>query len=247
MVSGRRFVEGGLTGKTGFSRTKTTLHFRGPSIMMTFIRRAVVKGRFITFEGIEGSGKTTQLAILGHYLEAKGFQVIRTREPGGTKIGDAVRSLLLDAKNQEMDAKTELFLYLASRAQHIKEVILPALDAGKIVLCDRFTDATRVYQGYGRGLPMREVERIARFASEGLRPDLTFLLDVDVKKGLARLRGRPEINRLDREALQFHESVRRGYLTLAKKHPRRIQIIRTDAGVEEVSKKIREAIDVFLS
>ena len=215
--------------------------------MMDFIRRAVVKGRFITFEGIEGSGKTTQLAILGHYLEAKGFQVIRTREPGGTKIGDAVRSLLLDAQNQEMDAKTELFLYLASRAQHIKEVILPALDAGKIVLCDRFTDATRVYQGYGRGLPMREVERIARFASEGLRPDLTFLLDVDVKKGLARLRGRPEINRLDREALQFHESVRRGYLTLAKKHPRRIQIIRTDAGVEEVSKKIREAIDVFLS
>jgi dTMP kinase len=211
-----------------------------------------LKGHFITFEGGEGSGKTTQLAILGHHLETRGYSVVRTREPGGTKIGDGIRSLLLDSKNQEMDARTEFFLYLASRTQHLKEIILPALEKGKIVLCDRFTDATLVYQGDGRGLPKREVERIARFASEtraglSLQPDLTFLLDIDVKKGLMRLKGRAEINRLDREALQFHESVRKGYLNLAKKHPRRIHKIETDASVEEISKIIREAVDDFLS
>lgn len=214
--------------------------------MMELHSEAHVKGHFITFEGVEGGGKTTQLAILGHYLETQGRQVVRTREPGGTKIGDDIRSLLLDAKNQEMGAKTELFLYLASRAQHINEIILPALAEGKIVLCDRFTDATLVYQGYGRALPKGEVERIARFASGGLQPDLTILLDINVKKGLARLKGRAEINRLDQEALQFHETVRRGYLTLAKKYPSRIQIIQTDATVEEISKKIREEVDALL-
>lgn len=211
-----------------------------------------MKGHFITFEGGEGSGKTTQLAILGHYLETRGYPVVRTREPGGTKIGDGIRSLLLDSKNLEMSAKTEFFLYLASRAQHLKEVILPALKSGRIVLCDRFTDATLVYQGHGRGLPKREVERIARFASQTgperfLQPDLTFLLDIDVKKGLTRLKGRAEINRLDQETLQFHEAVRQGYLSLAKKNQRRICKIETDAGVEEISKKIREVVDAFLS
>lgn len=211
-----------------------------------------MKGHFITFEGGEGSGKTTQLALLAGYLEGRGYPVVRTREPGGTKIGDGIRSLLLDAKNQEMDARTELFLYLASRAQHLKEVVRPALRDGKIVLCDRFTDATLVYQGAGRGLPEGEVEQIARFASAtgddaSLQPDLTLLLDIDVGKGLARLKGRGEINRLDREALQFHEAVRKGYLDLAKKYPRRICKIETDAGVEEISKKIREVVDAFLS
>ena len=205
-----------------------------------------MKGYFITFEGVEGSGKTTQIAILCHYLETRGYRVVRTREPGGTKIGDSIRSLILDAKNREMDAKTELFLYLASRAQHLKEIILPALSEGKVVVCDRFTDATLVYQGYGRGLPPREIELIARFASGGLHPDLTFLLDIDAKAGLARLKGRAEINRLDREALHFHETVRQGYLALAKKHPRRIQYIYTDAGVEEISQKIRECVDDIL-
>ncbi len=206
-----------------------------------------VKGHFITFEGVEGSGKTTQMAILGHSLEARGFPVVRTREPGGTKIGDAIRSLILDSKNQMMDAKTEFLLYLASRAQHLKEVILPALAEGKVVLCDRFADATYAYQGFGRGLSKREIELIGRFVTGGLQPDLTLLLDIDVKKGLARLKGREEINRLDQEALQFHEAVREGYLHLAKKNPRRIQVIRTDASVEEIAKKIREAVDAVLS
>lgn len=205
-----------------------------------------MKGHFITFEGVEGSGKTTQMAILGHALEARGFPVVRTREPGGSKIGDAIRSLILDSKNQMMDAKTEFLLYLASRAQHLKEVIFPALAEGKIVLCDRFADATYAYQGYGRRLPKQEVERIGRFVTGGLQPDLTLLLDIDVKKGLARLKGREEINRLDRETLQFHEAVRKGYLHLAKRNPRRIRVIRTDASVEDIAKKIREAVDAVL-
>ncbi|MCG3110683.1 MAG: dTMP kinase [Candidatus Manganitrophus sp. SB1] len=204
-----------------------------------------MKGHFITFEGVEGSGKTTQMAILGHALETRGYPVVRTREPGGTKIGDAIRSLILDSKNQMMDAKTEFLLYLASRAQHLKEVILPALAEGKIVLCDRFADATYAYQGYGRGLSKREIELIGRFVTGGLSPDLTLLLDIDVKKGLARLKGRKEINRLDQEALQFHEAVRKGYLNLAKKNSRRIRVIRTDAGVEEIAKKIKEAVDDY--
>lgn len=214
---------------------------------MIIVSEASVKGHFITFEGVEGSGKTTQMAILGHSLEARGFPVVRTREPGGTKIGDAIRSLILDSKNQMMDAKTEFLLYLASRAQHLKEVILPALAGGKIVLCDRFADATYAYQGYGRGLSKREIDLIGRFVTGGLQPDLTLLLDIDVKKGLARLKGREEINRLDQEALQFHEAVREGYLHLAKRNPRRIRVIRTDASVEEIAKKIKEAVDAVLS
>lgn len=205
-----------------------------------------MKGHFITFEGVEGSGKTTQMAILGHALETRGYPVVRTREPGGTKISDAIRALILDSKNQIMDAKTEFLLYLASRAQHLKEVILPALAEGKIVLCDRFADATYAYQGYGRGLSKREIELIGRFVTGGISPDLTLLLDIDVKKGLARLKGREEINRLDQEALQFHEAVREGYLHLAKKNPRRIRVIRTDASVEEIAKKIKEAVDAVL-
>ncbi|MFQ5781022.1 MAG: dTMP kinase [Nitrospiria bacterium] len=219
-----------------------------------------MKGYFITLEGGEGSGKTTQLAILGHYLEAKGYTIVRTREPGGTKIGDALRSFLLHPPtpdsgiHQLVDPKTELFLYLASRAQHIREVILPALIEGKIVLCDRFTDATIAYQGDGRGLPKRAVERMARFAAQigksndtPLQPDLTFLLDVEVKKGLSRLKGRDEINRIDRETLQFHEAVRRGYLSLARRNRRRIHLINTDAGIEATSARVREVIDALLS
>ncbi|MBI3805651.1 MAG: dTMP kinase [Nitrospirae bacterium] len=205
----------------------------------------VVTGHFITFEGVEGSGKTTQLAILADDLETRGLSVVRTREPGGTKIGDAIRALILDSKNQTMDAKAELLLYLASRAQHLKEVILPALETGKVVLCDRFADATYAYQGVGRGLSKRGIEQIGRFVTEGRQPDLTLLLDIDPKKGLARLKGREEINRLDREALQFHEAVRKGYLHLAKRNPRRIQVVSTDGAVDEIAQKIRKVVDDY--
>lgn len=205
-----------------------------------------LKGYFITFEGVEGSGKSTQIGLLADSLGKKGRPVVRTREPGGTKLGDGIRSLLLDSKNLEIDSKTELFLYLASRAQHLKEVILPALAQGKVVLCDRFTDATLVYQGDGRGLPEREVAQIAHFASGGLQPDLTLLLDIDVKKGLSRLKGRDEINRLDQETVDFHQAVRAGYLRLAER-ARRIRVISADASREEISAKIMEEVDALLS
>ncbi|MFY9268857.1 MAG: dTMP kinase [Candidatus Manganitrophaceae bacterium] len=210
------------------------------------MERKPLKGHFITFEGIEGSGKTTQLALLADDLERRGHAVVRTREPGGTKIGDAIRSLILDVRHQEIDPKAELLLYFASRVQHLKEVVLPALAQGKIVLCDRFSDATLAYQGDGRGIPAREIEIIGRFATDGLRPDLTLLLDIDVKSGLARLKNRGEINRLDLETLSFHEAVRKGYRKLAKRNRRRIQTISADAGVEQIAKKIRKVVDVYL-
>lgn len=215
-----------------------------------------MKGYFITFEGGEGSGKTTQLARLGHDLLKQGYAVVQTREPGGTTIGDAIRQLILHppCPDADVDPKTELFLYLASRAQHIREIIHPALREGKVVLCDRFTDATLVYQGKGRGLPDKEVARMARYAaqSEGskgspLKPDLTLLLDIEVKVGMTRVKGRQEINRIDKETFQFHESVRRGYLSLAKRNPRRIHVINTDTKLEAVSKEIREVVDALLS
>lgn len=214
-----------------------------------------MKGYFITFEGGEGSGKTTQLARLGHYLETRGYCVVQTREPGGTKIGEAIRQLILHPPGPDdaVDPKTELFLYLASRAQHIREIILPALQEGKIVLCDRFTDATIVYQGKGRGLPDQVVAQMVRYAAQSgslkgvpLQPDLTLLLDVEVSVGIARVKGRKEINRIDNEAIQFHESVRQGYLSLAKRNPRRIQLINTDTKLEAVSEEIREVVDALL-
>ncbi len=204
-------------------------------------------GHFITFEGIEGSGKTTQIARLGRYLKTKGYPVLTTREPGGTPIGDKIRSILLNGGNKAMDARTELLLYLASRAQHLNEVILPALTEGKIILCDRFTDATVVYQGYGRKIPLREVTRLCRFASLGLQPHLTILLDIDVPCGLARLAGRGKIDRLDRETQSFHAAIRRGYLRLAKAEPRRIVVISSKDDPDRVASKIEEAVDAYIS
>jgi len=212
-----------------------------------------MRGQFITFEGGEGSGKSTQLALLADDLAKRGYSLVRTREPGGTKLADRIRALILEKPDGEgpgafpMDPKAELFLYLASRAQHMAEVIRPALAAGKIVLCDRFTDATLAYQGAGRGLPKSEIEAMARFASQGLGPDLTFLLQMDVKKALVRLTARGETNRLDEEQLQFHEAVQRGYAELAQANPKRIVVIDADAAVEAVAAKIRERTDAFFS
>ena len=207
------------------------------------------RGYFITFEGGEGSGKTTQLALLKAHLEAKGIPSIATREPGGTTLGNRIRALVLDASpaSFQMTPKTELFLYLASRAQHLSEIILPALEARKVVLCDRFSDTTLAYQGGGRGLPNQEVEAVVQFAAQGIDPDLTFLLDIEVSKGLSRLKARGELNRLDQESIAFHESVRARYLDLAEKDPTRIQLIHADSTIETTSKKIREITDAFLS
>ena len=181
---------------------------------------------FITFEGIEGSGKTTQLLLLQAYLQALGYQVAATREPGGCPISDAIRALLLNPENDNMAARTELLLYSAARAQHVDEVIRPALAEGKIVLCDRFSDATTVYQGAGRGLDLAQLETINKFATDGLVPDLTLLLDYPVEAGLQRARTRNRNDKLEAEgrfeleALAFHQRIRHGYLELAQSRNR---------------------------
>ena len=201
------------------------------------------KGYFITFEGAEGSGKSTQIRKAVAFLKRKGRSVVMLREPGGTRISEAIRSILLDKKLKEMTHVTELLLYLAARAQIVREKILPALQKGKVVICDRFEDSTRAYQGFGRRIPLGMIEQASRLVRGNLRPDLTFVLDVDIKKGLAR-GGRHD--RIEREALSFHERVRLGFLTLAKREPRRITVLDTSRPAEWVSQKVQERLeDVF--
>ncbi len=207
---------------------------------------------FITFEGIEGSGKTTQLQYLSGYLQARGYQVVATREPGGCNISDAIRALLLDPMNGAMASHTELLLYSAARAQHVAEIIRPALTAGKIVLCDRFADATTVYQGLGRGLEKNQLEAINNFASNGLAPDMTLLLDYPVEQGLQRARARNHSGNLESEGrfeledLTFHQRIRQGYLDLALKEER-FHIIDALGNEEIVTERIISAVDHFLA
>ncbi len=191
-----------------------------------------MRGLFFTFEGVEGSGKTTQIRRLSATLRQAGQRVVETREPGGTSLGDAIRAMLLATRNAEMVAETELFLYLASRAQLCREWIAPALHGGAIVISDRFADATVAYQGYGRGLDLKLIATANRVATGGLRPDLTVLLDLDPREGLRRVweRGQPplpepSLDRLEAEALDFHDRVRKGYLDLAREEPQRFQTI----------------------
>jgi dTMP kinase len=187
-------------------------------------------GFFITFEGIEGCGKTTQVRHLTAYLEGKHLPFLLTREPGGTAIGDRIRQILLSSENSRMEPVTEFFLYVAARAQHVAQSVLPALRDGKTVLCDRFADATLAYQGNGRGLNLAWLEEIHERFLKGLKPDLTFLLDLPVEEGLRRAWKRMENqavkeDRFEKEALAFHRRVREGYLLLARKEPKRIVVL----------------------
>lgn len=203
---------------------------------------------FITFEGIEGCGKTTQIRRLATHLEARGYSLVLTREPGGCPIADQIRSILLDAANSAMKPMAELFLYAAARAQHIAEVIAPALAAEKIVLCDRFTDATLAYQGYGRELNRALIMELNRMATGGLRPDLTILLDCPVTVGLGRATARisgmegEKEERFERESLQFHERVREGYRQLASQESDRFIIIDGSQSITAAEKAVREAV-----
>ena len=198
---------------------------------------------FITFEGPEGSGKSTQIKLLTTYLQNKGWSVITTREPGGTPIGDQIRACLHDVNNTAMTPSAELLLYSASRAQLVGELIRPALAQGQIVLCDRYADSTLAYQGYGRGLDLASLHQITHFATGGLQPDLTLLLDLDVEAGLARRQsGGEEMNRLDREAVAFHQRVHRGYFQLVKTAPHRWVVIDADRPIEAVQTEIRELV-----
>ena len=181
---------------------------------------------FITLEGPEGSGKSSQIGLLAAFLRQRGYGVVQTREPGGTPIGDQIRACLHDVNNVAMTAVTELLLYSASRAQHVAELIRPALAQGQVVLCDRFADSSIAYQGYGRGVDLDELHFLTRIATQGLRPDLTLLLDIDVARGLARRQtGGDEMNRLDLETLTFHERVRQGYHALAAAEPDRWVVV----------------------
>jgi dTMP kinase len=200
-----------------------------------------MKGLFITFEGIEGSGKSTQLIRLATHLSQQGYSVISTREPGGTPFGEQIRKVLLSVNTHRLYPQTELFLYLASRVQHLEEVIRPSLNTGKIVLCDRFSDATLAYQGFGRGLTLNFVKKAATDAVQGLRPDLTLLLDLDVENGLSRIKDRGTANRLDRESLKFHQRVREGYLKLARAEPRRIRMVDASENIHAVASAINKA------
>jgi dTMP kinase len=187
-------------------------------------------GFFITFEGIEGCGKTTQIRRLTASFEEKRLPFLLTREPGGTAIGDRIRQILLSSESSRLEPAAEFFLYVAARAQHAAEMVLPALRDGKTVLCDRFADATLAYQGYGRGLNLAWLEEIHNRFLQGLKPDLTFLLDLPVEEGLRRAWKRMENqavkeDRFEKEALAFHRRVREGYLFLARREPNRIIVL----------------------
>lgn len=202
-------------------------------------RQGVAKrGVFITLEGIEGCGKSSQAVRLAERLRQGGHPVVETREPGGTPLAERIREILLGSSTEPVAPECEAHLILASRSQHVAQVILPALARGAIVVCDRFSDSTLAYQGYGRGLDLGALGRLNRFAARGLTPDLTLLLDVSVTKGLSRRRRERDQNRLDREARNFYTRVRDGFLRLAARHPARIKLIDGAADPDTVEGRI---------
>ncbi len=198
---------------------------------------------FITFEGPDGSGKTTQVHLLAGWLREKEYEVVVTREPGGTEIGDQIRRVLHDPRNSDMDYRAEILLYSASRAQHVIQRIQPDLAAGKIVISDRYADSTLAYQGYGRGLDLDTLRIITAFATKELAPDLTLYLDITPEEGLQRRRlGGDEWNRLDAEALEFHNRVRTGYLALIDQDPGRWAVIDAARPVAEIEAEIKAVV-----
>lgn len=209
---------------------------------------------FITFEGIEGSGKGTAIGLTAEWLKATGREVLLTREPGGSDIGIEIRAMLLNAKNTSINATAELFLYLADRAQHINQVVLPAIHAGKVVISDRFADSTIVYQGYGRGLPIHTLYSLNHIAVSGVWPDLTILLDLPVEVGLDRAirrnkeQGIAEAEgRFEAESLEFHNKIRDGYLDWADEHSDRISVVEATGTPEAVFERIKPLIQKLFS
>lgn len=197
---------------------------------------------FITLEGPEGSGKTSQMPRLAKFLRSKGYEVITTREPGGTPISDQVRDILISMKNTGMEPRTEILLFLAARAQLVEELIKPALQSGKIVLCDRYGDSTLAYQGYGHKLDLDTLKRMLAFATDGLKPDLTIYLDLDVETGLQRKIKKDEWNRLDAYEVAFHQRVRNGYHQLLAEEPQRWVLIDASQSMADVQKQMRTIV-----
>ena len=204
-----------------------------------------MRGLLITFEGVEGSGKSTQAELLYDALSARGLPCLLTREPGGTPIGEKIRDVLLAREHSEMSAKTELLLYLASRHQHVQEKLLPAIRAGKVVISDRYSESSLAYQGRARGLSFKVVSRLDKFATGGLRADLVAVVDVPPQTGRSRKQQEPD--RLESEAAQFHEAVREGYLQLARRAPKRIRVFDGLKERAELHEEIRGEVMDFLS
>jgi len=203
-------------------------------------------GKFITLEGTEGVGKSTNLEYVTDLLRAKNIEVVLTREPGGTPIAELIRELLLAKHDEKMCDLSELLLVFAARAQHLDKIILPALRRGAWVLSDRFTDATYAYQGYGRGLSINVIQQLETLVQGSLRPDLTILLDIDVETGLQRAKNRSEPDRIELEKREFFEAVRKGYLELAEKNSERYMLIDASKELAEVQKSIHQKLTTYL-
>lgn len=205
-------------------------------------KQKLKRGFFISFEGIEGTGKSTQARLLSEYLAKKGRKTVLTEEPGGTPISLQIRKALLSTKHKEMDYLTELLLYNAARIQHIKEKIIPAIDGGRIVITDRFSDSTVAYQGYGRGISLKLIDSLDRIATGRMRPDLTILLDLDVETGLMRNKKINKRDRLELEDVKFHKKVRKGYLRLAAMEPERIKLVKASKSIDAVHREVVKII-----
>ncbi|OFW46609.1 MAG: dTMP kinase [Actinobacteria bacterium RBG_13_35_12] len=205
------------------------------------------KGLFITFEGLDGSGKTTQIKLLNNYLKSKGFDVVTTIEPGGTEIGQKIRKILLDKGNLDISPKAETFLFLASRAELVSKIIVPALMEGKIVLCDRFFDSTVVYQGTARGLGEKQILDMSLWAAGGIVPDITFLLSVKVSRGKKRMdTASKKRDRIELEKDNFKEKIYRGYLNIARKNKDRFAVINGEKNIESIFEEIKSKVSEYL-
>lgn len=202
------------------------------------------KGLFITFEGADGCGKTTQLTLLKEYLEKNNYKVITTREPGAKGLGEHIRKILLNYDG-EVSNRCESFLFLADRAQNIDTIVKPAIEQGKIVLCDRHTDSTIAYQGYGRGLDIQEINMLNNLATGGKKPDLTFVFDIDVNTSMKRVGA--EKDRLESAGIEFHNRVRSGYLKLAQQEPKRIKVIDATESVEQIHNQVTKIFNSYIT
>ena len=204
-----------------------------------------MKGTFITFEGSEGSGKSTQIELVCKYLKQKKKPILFVREPGGVKISEKIRGVLLDVKNTRMSSECETLLYMAARAQLVEEVVVPALKMGKVVLCDRFLDSTIAYQGYGNGVDIKAIKSIGEFATRKIQPEITFFFDIDARKGLSRIKGRTK-DRIERRAICYHNRVREGYIKIAHREPGRVKLIDAGRTKEEIFAVVVKHIDRLL-
>lgn len=197
------------------------------------------KGLFITFEGADGCGKTTQIKLLAEYLKNKGYEVVLTREPGGKGLGEKVREILLNYDGEVSD-RCESFLFLADRAQNIDVIVNPAVQSGKIVLCDRHIDSTVAYQGYGRGLDLKRIKMLNDLATNGRKPDLTIIFDIDVETSMKRVGS--EKDRMESVGIEFHNKVRNGYLEIAKEEPERIKVVNAVQSIENVFEDVKQIV-----